>query len=199
MKKTTYQRLLVLAWAVLMVLPMALFTSCSESDEEVTEFDNWQERNDTYFNEVYSRAKGINSGEWRVFPKRSLNAEVATKAEDYIVVQVLGSGSGSDCPLYTDSVSVHYSGRLMPSASYPEGYEFDKSWIGSYQAAVSKPYSGRVYSFVDGFATALQHMHVGDHWKVYIPYQQGYGSSSGSIPAYSTLIFDLRLAGCYKP
>ena len=59
MKKTTYQRLLVLAWAVLMVLPMALFTSCSESDEEVTEFDNWQERNDTYFNEVYSRAKGI--------------------------------------------------------------------------------------------------------------------------------------------
>ena len=144
MKKTTYQRLLVLAWAVLMVLPMALFTSCSESDEEVTEFDNWQERNDTYFNEVYSRAKGINSGEWRVFPKWSLNAEVATKADDFIVVQVLESGSGSDCPLYTDSVSVHYSGRLIPSASYPEGYEFDKSWIGSYQAAVSKPYSGRV-------------------------------------------------------
>ena len=94
MKKTTYQRLLVLAWAVLMVLPMALFTSCSESDEEVTEFDNWQERNDTYFNEVYSRAKGINSGEWRVFPKWSLNTEVATKAEDYIVVQTISFLSG---------------------------------------------------------------------------------------------------------
>ena len=199
MKKATYQNILMLAWAVLTVLPMALLTSCSESDEEYTEFDNWQERNDTYFNEVYNRAKSINSGEWRVYLQWSLNEDVASKAEDHIVVQVLESGTGSDCPLYTDSVQIHYSGRLMPSASYPEGYEFDKSWVSTYNVATSKPYSGRVYSFVDGFATALQHMHVGDHWKVYIPYRLGYGSSSSSIPAYSTLIFDLRLAGCYKP
>ena len=39
-------------------------------------------------------------------------------------------------------------------------------------------------------------MHKGDHWTIYIPYQLGYGSSkTGSVPAYSTLIFDLRLVG----
>lgn len=198
MKRTTYQRTLVFVWTVLMALPLALM-SCSESDEESSEFDNWQERNDTYFNEVYNRAKSINSDEWRVYLQWSINEEAASKAADHIVVQVLESGTGSGCPIYTDSVYVHYSGRLMPSASYPEGYEFDKSWTGTFKAAVSKPYVGKVNSFVDGFATAVQHMHIGDHWKVFIPYQLGYGSSAGSIPAYSTLIFDLRLVGYQKP
>ena len=53
---------------------------------------------------------------------------------------------------------------------------------------------------VDGFATALQHMRRGDHWMVYIPYQLGYGSQSQTgVPAYSTLIFDLRLVDFWSP
>ena len=143
MKKATYQKILMLAWAVLTVLPMALLTSCSESDEEITEFDNWQERNDSFFNEVYNRAKSSSTGEWKVITQWSLNEEMATKAENHIVVQVLEAGTGSGCPIYTDSVYIHYSGRLMPSASYPEGYEFDKSWSGSFNAATSKPPSSR--------------------------------------------------------
>jgi FKBP-type peptidyl-prolyl cis-trans isomerase FklB len=37
-------------------------------------------------------------------------------------------------------------------------------------------------------------MPVGSKWRVYIPYYLAYGSSgSTSIPAYSTLIFDMKL------
>ena len=37
-------------------------------------------------------------------------------------------------------------------------------------------------------------MHRGDHWLVYIPYALAYGSTkSETIPAYSTLIFNLTL------
>jgi FKBP-type peptidyl-prolyl cis-trans isomerase len=37
-------------------------------------------------------------------------------------------------------------------------------------------------------------MHVGDHWIVYIPQEVGYGSrGNGSIPGYSTLIFEMEL------
>ena len=37
-------------------------------------------------------------------------------------------------------------------------------------------------------------MHRGDYWRVYIPYQLGYGAvKNGTIPAYSTLIFELAL------
>jgi len=51
-----------------------------------------------------------------------------------------------------------------------------------------------VSGVVDGFTTALQHMRKGDRWKVYIPYQLGYGeSANSSIPGYSTLVFDITL------
>ena len=47
---------------------------------------------------------------------------------------------------------------------------------------------------VDGFATALQRMHVGDYWRVYIPSELAYGESgNSSVPGYSLLIFDLIL------
>ena len=59
---------------------------------------------------------------------------------------------------------------------------------------------GKAVSLVDGFTTALMSMHRGDHWTVYIPHQLGYGTSaSGTVPAYSTLIFDLRLVDFSHP
>jgi FKBP-type peptidyl-prolyl cis-trans isomerase FklB len=52
---------------------------------------------------------------------------------------------------------------------------------------------------VTGFGTALMRMHRGDRWRVYIPYQLAYGSSArSSIPAYSTLIFDLQLEDFWR-
>jgi len=37
-------------------------------------------------------------------------------------------------------------------------------------------------------------MEVGDKWEVWIPWQLGYGSSaSGTIPAYTTLVFEIEL------
>ena len=47
---------------------------------------------------------------------------------------------------------------------------------------------------IPGFTTALLKMKKGDTWLVYIPYALAYGSSaSGSVPAYSTLIFKMTL------
>ena len=45
-----------------------------------------------------------------------------------------------------------------------------------------------------GESTAFQHMHVGDRWRIYIPWQLAYGKSSAStIPAYSFLLVEARL------
>ena len=53
---------------------------------------------------------------------------------------------------------------------------------------------------VDGFSTALQAMHIGDYWRVYIPSDLGYGSagSGSNVPGNSLLIFDLILID-YSP
>ena len=53
----------------------------------------------------------------------------------------------------------------------------------------------KLSSMIDGFATALLNMHVGNYWRIYIPYQLGYGKSGSdsTIPGYSILVFDLTL------
>ncbi|MBF1080303.1 MAG: FKBP-type peptidyl-prolyl cis-trans isomerase, partial [Prevotellaceae bacterium] len=51
-----------------------------------------------------------------------------------------------------------------------------------------------VNGLVDGFATALQHMHIGDTWEVYMPWTLAYGETgSKSIPGFSVLKFEITL------
>ena len=53
---------------------------------------------------------------------------------------------------------------------------------------------------VDGWTTALQHMHEGDVWEIWIPYSLGYGvngnvSQAGdTIQPYTTLVFQIEVA-----
>lgn len=183
------------------LLAIGGFASCSESEGGEEEFADWQNRNDTYFANLYQLAQS-NTQKYKVFRKWSLQESVATRPEDHIVVEVINEGSGSGSPLYTDSVRVHYAGRLMPSTNYPAGYLFEQTWTGAYNLATMKPVTMAVAGVVDGFTTALMHMHIGDRWRVYIPYRLAYDSQSagdGVIPAYSTLIFDLTLDSYYRP
>ena len=186
----------------LLVFPLFMLTACSESDNEQEEFPDWKAKNERAFNTIYNSAveqQKAGNKTWKVFNVYSKSESVATAPEDHIVVRVLNEGTGSGSPLYTDTVSIHYRGKLLASTSYADGYIFDSSWDGEYNLSTMKPFQKRPVSyFVDGFATALQHMNIGDRWEVYIPYQLGYGKSgttSSSIPGYSMLIFDLTLVG----
>lgn len=180
-----------------------MLTSCSESDDEEYEYEGWKDRNETYFSDIYRKAEDAvksGNGSWKIIRNWSIEEASAKSPEDYIVVEVLHNGTGSGCPLYTDSVYVHYSGRLIPSKSYAKGYLFDNSYTEPLNTEVAVPVKFEVGSNVDGFATALQNMRIGDFWRVYIPYNLGYGESAkDKIPAYSTLVFDICLAAYYHP
>lgn len=196
------KRHLIILYLLALLAPVALLSSCSESDNEAEEFPDWKKTNEQYFNNLYAMAKSsadMGDKSWKVIRKWSLEESTAKDPYDYIVVNVLENGTGSGCPLYTDSVKVHYEGRLLPSTSYPDGYVFDKSFTGEFNPDLALPSKFAVSGMIDGFTTALQYMHIGDRWKVYIPYQLGYGSSgSSSIPAYSTLVFDVTLVSYYR-
>ncbi len=183
-------------------MPVGLLSSCSESDNDVEEYPDWKTTNDNFFNNLYFTARAdtaLGNQDWKIIRQWSLVESGATAPSDYIVVNVLEHGTGSGCPLYTDSVKVHYEGRLLPSTSYSDGYVFDKSFTGDFNPATALPATFAVDGTVDGFITALMSMHIGDRWKVYIPYQLGYGNiNNGSIPAYSTLVFDITLVSYYR-
>ena len=202
------------------VLPFYLFTllllltSCKQEDETVEEFPNWASQNDTYFAQLVAETQAkIAAGDtsWELIASYSKPTTNYTyRTTDYIVVKKVESSALTKSPLLTDTAEVHYVGRLKESANIYKnlGYVFDPSFQGDYDAqtgtfkfdpVTATPVKFAVSGVVNGFSTALLHMHKGDHWLVYIPYQLGYGTTTrGSIPAGSTLIFDMRLAGFWS-
>lgn len=183
------------------------FFACSEDDEAVEEFPNWRSTNESYFNNLYASAQqriAAGDASWKILTCWSLEESVATNPEDHIIVHVLENGSGTVCPLFTDSANVAYSGRMLPSTSYPSGFVFDKSFDGDFhvETARARGFTINNASLSPGFATALQYMRRGDRWEVYVPSALAYGSegySSAGIPGYSTLIFDMTLVNFYHP
>ena len=185
-------------------LPFYLFTflpllSCSEDSAEEGDFDNWQQKNETAISQWASNTS------YRKILTYSKNSTISGSPanEDYIYVEVLESGVGSEPALYTDTVRLAYRGHYIPTVNYPEGYVFDQTYTGEQfdwnTAGTSKSMAG---GFIDGFSTALQNMRVGDRWRIRIPYQLGYGanpSSSVSVLGYSNLVFEVAIYDIWHP
>ena len=173
-------------------------TSCEENTE-VGEFDNWQQRNTQFVDSIAAVARANTYDDWKIFLVEGLDTAKQWGNEYYVYCQVLEEGNGTEHPLFTDSVVVNYSGRLIPSATYPDGFKFDSSYTGELNPSFNVPVGMPLSGTVPGFYTAIQHMVDGDIWKVYIPYVLGYGAEgSSSIPGYSTLVFDINLVSFHR-
>ena len=182
----------------LLAAMLLVFASCEEVDE-VPEFNNWQARNNQYIDSIADVARS-NEAEWKVFLVTGLDESKEWDNQYYVYCNVIQAGNGTESPAYTDTVSVNYKGRLIPSKTYPQGYIFDSSYDGELEPEFDVPVKLKLSGTVPGFSTALQHMVAGttnsngDIWRIYIPYALGYGANATSgIPAYSTLIFDVNL------
>lgn len=188
-------------------------SSCSEESGTVEEYPGWQVKNEAFYNQLTDSVVALLQADpgrtdWKRIKCWSKPDTLVGGNDYYVIVHVLESGPATETqmPLFTDTVSVHYCGRLLPSVSYPQGKVFDRTYVEPFDAEVSSPSKFAVGSssessgLVAGFSSVLQHMHRGDHWVVYIPYQLAYGTTEQSgIPAYSTLIFDLRLVDFWSP
>ena len=184
-----------------MTMGLTGLSSCSEEAKEEEELVNWQNRNDAFFASLEDSLKADavsgTTARWQKFKSYSKNPSTEVgKPEDCIYVKVLKNGEGTECPMFNDSVRVSYQGRLIPSATYPEGFIFDGTVFEVFDPSLNgtRTFLTSSTNLIEGFATALIHMHIGDSWRVYIPYQLAYGSTDQTkIPAYSTLIFDIML------
>lgn len=100
--------------------------------------------------------------------------------------EVIKMGKGKK-PVATDKVKVHYHGTLI------DGTVFDSS------VERGEAITFGLTQVIAGWTEALQLMPVGSKFKLYIPQQLGYGGQqAGSIPPYSTLIFEVELLGIEK-
>ena len=95
---------------------------------------------------------------------------------------VLAEGSGKS-PVATDKVRCHYEGMLI------DGTMFDSS------VQRGEPAVFPLNQVIKGWTEGVQLMKEGAKYRFFIPYDLGYGEAGagGSIPPYSTLIFEVEL------
>jgi hypothetical protein len=198
--------LLLLAATVLVAMA---FTACSETDNSANEFPNWQATNETYFDSIYNVAKA-NSAQWKVIPNITLPSAAVKKSTDNVAIQVIETGAGSEYAMQNDTVRVILQGRLKPSPGYPQGKVFQQTYVGTGDKTTASVAKMAMVTAVPGLQTALQNMPVGAKWRIYVPYQLGFGSVQGtgtvapalsttvSVPAYSTLIYTIELVSILR-
>lgn len=100
--------------------------------------------------------------------------------------EVLKKGDATSAtPKLEDTVVANYAGTLT------DGKEFDNSY------KRGEPLTIPVGGVIRGWTEALQLMHIGDKWKVYIPSELGYGDrgAGADIPGGATLVFEMELLG----
>lgn len=101
-----------------------------------------------------------------------------------IFYKILKTGDANAAqPTRRSIITAHYVGKTI------NGKKFDSSLSGA-------PLACRLCDLIEGWIIALQEMHVGDKWEIYIPAEMGYGKfSQPGIPGGSTLIFEIELLG----
>lgn len=182
-------------WHITWMLVVMLFTlaACSDDDEnEIVIDEAWKEINLAAFDARLQDAKTDTS----LF---TINSE---SGNGQIICKILKKGEGTETIYYTSKVNCYYKGCFVTNEDdevvadrdsvLTQGEVFDSRLRenGDDKVLFEVDDSG----LRDGFATALQHMHEGDIWEVWMPYQLGYGVSGyDDIKPYTTLVFQIEV------
>lgn len=152
------------------------------SREKVLATLDAEKRTQTVINEMLGK-KEVNIEKEKDFFAQLVQDKSVKSLTDGVCYKVLQSGQGEQAKRGT-YVTFDYVGRLLDGTTFVDGHE-KMVPVG--------------YDFmVEGLELALSAMRVGDEWEIYVPSAMGYaGDFNDKIPAYSTLIFRVKLLSVY--
>lgn len=164
------------------------FTTALKGDSTILNKDSAQ----LYFREYISKKQNEDNESKRASGEKFLNEnrlkEGVQATASGLQYMVLKSGDGAK-PNAEDTVKVHYTGTLI------DGTVFDSS------IERGEPIEFPLNGVIPGWTEGVQLMTVGSKYKLFIPYNLGYGErgvpQAGILP-YSPLIFEVELLDIKK-
>ncbi|MBO7571288.1 MAG: FKBP-type peptidyl-prolyl cis-trans isomerase [Bacteroidales bacterium] len=161
-----------------MVNGTALLTEEQEEQVIMQFFTKKQEEQQREQAKQYEEVKA--SGE-NFLAENAKRPEVKT-TESGLQYEVITEGKGKK-PAATDVVKVHYKGTTIDGTTFDSSYDR------------GEPAEFPLNRVIAGWTEGLQLMSVGSKYKLYIPYQLGYGDRGAGeiIKPYSALIFEVEL------
>lgn len=178
-----------IAAAIIAALAMGT-VACGDDDNQInlSDYQEWRKRNDEWLAQMQQRRNDDGTPYYEtIVPAWNPGA--------FILIHFFNDRAETQenlVPLYTSVVDVIY-----------EGYNVDDELFDSSKNVNSYGRTG-VQRFacnqtIQGWAIAMENMHVGDTCEIIVPYDVAYGTSvTGSIPPYSVLRFNLRLHDIYR-
>jgi peptidylprolyl isomerase/FKBP-type peptidyl-prolyl cis-trans isomerase FklB len=170
---------------------LALLAACNSDDDAVD--DTWRTLNEQSFNAV------ADNPAYTEIPSPGNNGSV--------YYRILTRGEGTKPIYFTSIAEVYLKGWF--TVDYPDaGVTPGRLFIERTDA--SAPYLFYIqqynadYTLREGLAVALQHMHEGDKWEVWVPCDLGYGQTdynynSGTfyMQGFSTLAYEIEVKKVY--
>lgn len=208
------------------LLVAGVFTSCEEV-EEVSKYDNWQERNEAFIDSLNvivgdNANRRITGNEQYEALEKKLNdipvgelfaiLDQLRSTDDnpqYIYCKKISEDNPEGVrPVYTgtpSSFSAYYYGTNILGERFDGNFEgFSATDRGRLDPKEKKPNdfnspsSFTVTGVVNGWTAVVQYMRTDERWMLYIPWSSAYGASgSGSILGYSALTFDLQMVDVF--
>lgn len=155
-----------------------------EGNKPQISFQEAQQVLGKFFQELEEKVAGEAKKAGEEFLAANAKREGVKVTASGLQYEVLESSLGQK-PKATDTVKVHYEGSLI------DGTVFDSSY------RRGEPISFGLNQVIKGWTEGLQLMSIGSKYKLYIPYELGYGAqgAGASIPPYAALIFTVELLG----
>lgn len=176
-----------------LVLLALTFTACSET-EEAGRYDNWRARSEAFIDSIANVYAGQQNGSITVTDEKERLypfTDLTNGQTIYAKKRISRDGvKDDDKPVYTSKVSAYY--RM----SYFNGDVVQQNFAGTEPDEFDVPSEFLLNEVISGWGYTLTKMAEGEFWTLYIPYQSGYGSgtgSDGSLQAYSALVYDVKL------
>lgn len=170
----------------------AAFASCSSDDDknnlDLAKYKEWRQRNDAWLAELQEKKNPDGTPYYEtVVP--------VWNPGNFVLMHFFNDRAetaGNLVPLYTSVIDVIY-----------EGYNLDDELFDSSKSVNKYGRTGvqrlSCNGTIQGWAIAMEKMHVGDTCEVIVPYQAGYGSTiAGSMLPYTTMRFNIRLYDIYR-